>query len=53
MIRAQTRVSQADGIHLASAAAAGVDLFVTNDTQLQKLAIPGIRFFADLDGTVI
>ena len=52
VIRATTRVSQADGIHLASAAAAGVDLFVTNDGELQKLRIPGIRFFADLDGRI-
>lgn len=50
MIRAQARVSQADGIHLATAAVAGVDLFVTNDADLHKLRIPGIRFFADLDG---
>ncbi len=50
MIRAQARVSQADGIHLATAAVAGVDLFVTNDSDLHKLRIPGIRFFADLDG---
>ena len=52
MIRAELRVSQADGIHLATAAAAGVDLFVTNDDKLQKLVIPGIRFFANLDGKV-
>jgi predicted nucleic acid-binding protein len=52
MIRADTRASQADSIHLASAAAAGVDLFVTNDFELQKLVIPGIRFFADVDGKV-
>ena len=53
MIRAGTRVRQADGIHLATAAAAGVDLFVTNDEDLQKLMIAGIRFFADVDGKVI
>jgi predicted nucleic acid-binding protein len=52
MIRADTRVRQADGIHLASAAAAGVDLFITNDGKLRKLKIPGIRFFGDLDGKV-
>lgn len=52
MIRAGTRVSQADGIHLAVAAASGVDLFVTNDGDLRKLKVPGIRFFADLDGKV-
>jgi hypothetical protein len=53
MIRAGTRVRQADGIHLASAAAAAVDLFVTNDDKLRTLSIPGIRFFADLDGKVV
>jgi len=53
MIRAVERVTQADGIHLATAAAAGVDLFLTNDGDLQKLVIPGIRFFADVDGRVI
>ncbi len=53
MIRAEARVSQADGIHLATAAAAGVDVFVTNDGELRKLVIPGIRFFADLDGKMI
>lgn len=53
IIRAETRVSQADGIHLASAAATGVDLFITNDVKLRKLEIPGIRFFADLDGKVL
>jgi hypothetical protein len=50
MIRADTRVSQADGIHLATAAASKVDLFITNDGELRKLKIQGIRFFADLDG---
>ncbi len=53
MIRAETRVSQADGIHLSTAAAAGVDLFITNDDKLRTLTIQGIRFFADLDGKVI
>ena len=50
LIRAETRVSQADAIHLATAAASGVDVFITNDDKLRTLAIPGIRFFADLDG---
>jgi uncharacterized protein len=52
MIRASARVHQADGIHLAIAAAAGVDLFVTNDDELRRLTIKGIRFFADVDGKV-
>lgn len=53
VIRGATRVSQADAIHLASAAEAGVDVFFTNDSDLRKLSIPGIRLFADLDGKVI
>jgi predicted nucleic acid-binding protein len=53
MIRTETRVRQADGIHLATAAATGVDVFVTNDEKLRKLVVPGIRFFADLDGKVL
>lgn len=53
LIRAANRVSQADGIHLAAAAEAGVDVFFTNDHDLRKLSIPGIKFFADLDGRVI
>jgi uncharacterized protein len=52
-VRATCRVTQAAAIHLAAAAVAGVDLFVTNDGKLRKLVIPGIRFFAGLDGKVI
>ncbi len=48
-IRAGHRVSPADAIHLASAANAGVDLFLTNDQRLQPLAIPGIHFIAGMD----
>ena len=53
IIRGANRVSQADGIHLASAAEIGTDLFFTNDGDLRKLSIPGIKFFADLDGRLI
>jgi predicted nucleic acid-binding protein len=48
-IRGNHRVSPADAIHLASAAQAGVDLFLTNDHRLQRLAIPGIHFIAGMD----
>jgi predicted nucleic acid-binding protein len=48
-IRGNHRVSPADAIHLASAAQYGVDLFLTNDRRLQKLAIPGIHFIAGMD----
>ena len=48
-IRGNHRVSPADAIHLASAAQTGVDLFLTNDHHLQRLAIPGIHFIAGMD----
>ena len=37
-----------DAIHLACAAAAGVDMFLTGDTQLlnRRLHVPGIQFIA-------
>ncbi|MGH9488270.1 MAG: type II toxin-antitoxin system VapC family toxin [Terriglobales bacterium] len=41
--------STGDAVHLAIAAAAGVDLFLTNDRRLQKLHVPGIAFIAGLD----
>jgi predicted nucleic acid-binding protein len=48
-IRAENRVSPADAMHLASAAQAGVNLFLTNDRRLPGLAIPGIDFIAGMD----
>lgn len=50
MVRSACKVSQADGIHLASAAVAEANAFVTNDKDLRKLVIPGIGFMMDLDG---
>ena len=48
-IRGDNRVSPPDAIHLASAAHAGVDLFLTDDRRLQGLVIPGIDFIAGMD----
>ena len=48
-IRAEHRIKPPDAIHLASAADAGVDLFLTNDRQLLKVLIPGIGFIAGMD----
>jgi uncharacterized protein len=48
-IRGDNQVSPPDAIHLASAAHAGVDLFLTNDRRLQGLVIPGIDFIAGMD----
>ena len=48
-IRADHRIAPADAIHLATAAQAGVDLFLTNDDRLKGLVIPGIDFIAGMD----
>jgi predicted nucleic acid-binding protein len=48
-IRAANVVSAADAIHLASAANARADLFLTNDRTLRRMRIPGIQFIAGLD----
>jgi predicted nucleic acid-binding protein len=52
-IRAEHRVSPADAIHLACAARAGVDLFLTNDRGLHGRVISGIQFVAGLDVNVL
>jgi predicted nucleic acid-binding protein len=48
-IRATLQVSPADAIHLASAAHAHADLFLTNDKSLAGKIVPGIQFIASLD----
>ncbi|MGH9466949.1 MAG: type II toxin-antitoxin system VapC family toxin [Terriglobales bacterium] len=48
-IRAGNRVKPPDAIHLASAASAGVNLFLTNDRSLLRLRVPGIDFIAPID----
>lgn len=52
-LRATHRTAAADSIHLACAASYGVDLFLTNDKGLLKLHVPGIKFFAGLDTTLL
>jgi predicted nucleic acid-binding protein len=52
-IRGSLRVSSADAIHLACAASAGTDLFLTNDNDLIGNLIPGIQFIAGLDSNII
>lgn len=47
------KVGIADSIHLSCAAAADVDLFLTNDKALYKLHVPGIKFIAGLDSGLI
>jgi predicted nucleic acid-binding protein len=52
-LRAKERLKVADAIHLASAASAGIDLFLTGDKQLVKLDVPGIQFIADFNTPVL
>ncbi|HEV3207184.1 MAG TPA: PIN domain-containing protein [Terriglobales bacterium] len=48
-IRGALAVPPADAIHLASAAQAGTDLFLTNDKRLVGKIVPGIQFIASLE----
>ena len=48
-LRAKNKLKVADAIHLASAASAGIDLFLTGDKQLLGLDVPGIQFIADFN----
>jgi predicted nucleic acid-binding protein len=48
-IRGTLGLPPADAIHLACAAQAGTDLFLTNDKSLMGKVLPGIQFIASLD----
>ena len=48
-IRGSTNIASPDAIHLACAATAKTDLFLTNDKSLLGKIIPGIQFIAGLD----
>jgi len=48
-IRGSLGLPAADAIHLASAAQAGTDLFLTNDKRLVGKFVPGIQFIASID----
>jgi uncharacterized protein len=48
-IRGILGLPPSDAIHLASAAQAGTDLFLTNDKKLLGKFVPGIQFIAALD----
>jgi len=52
-LRAKQKLKVADSIHLACAASAGIDLFLTGDKQLAKLDVPGIQFIADFNNPVL
>lgn len=52
-IRGSLKITSADAIHLACAASAGTDLFLTNDKNLVGKVIPGIQFIAGLDSNIL
>ena len=52
-LRAREKLEVADCIHLACAASAGIDLFLTGDKQLLRLDVPGIQFIADFNTPIL
>jgi len=52
-IRSDSTIDRPDAMQLACAAAANVDLFLTNDHRLQGKLIPGIQFIGGLDVNVL
>jgi uncharacterized protein len=48
-IKGSLKIPSADAIHLACAASAGTDLFLTNDRDLVGKFVQGIQFIAPLD----
>lgn len=52
-IRQDRSIKAPDAIQLACAAAAGADLFITNDDRLSSRAVPGVKFITSLDRAFI
>lgn len=52
-IRGRSGISSGDAIHLACAAEARVDLFLTHDKKLANKIVPGIQFIATLDTNIL
>ena len=52
-IRRTHGTSAPDSIQLASAAAAGVDLFMTAEAKLKRIHVPGIKFVVGIDTPVL
>ena len=48
-IRSDRAIKAPDAIQLACAAAAGVDLFITNDDRLSKKHVPDVKFITSLE----
>jgi predicted nucleic acid-binding protein len=52
-IRADRTLRAPDAIQLSCAAAAGIDLFITNDDRLSQKIISGVQFVASLDRALL
>jgi len=52
-IQGRLSVSAADAVHLACAAEARVDLFVTHDKRLAGKVVPGIQFVMPLSADIL
>jgi predicted nucleic acid-binding protein len=48
-IRKDRGIKAPDAIQLATAAAAGCDLFITNDDRLTRVRVPGIHFIVSME----
>lgn len=48
-LRADRALTPADLTQLSCAAAAGIDMFITNDDRLSGKVIPGVKFISSLD----
>jgi predicted nucleic acid-binding protein len=51
--RLDRTIKPPDAIQLACAAAAGVDLFITNDDRLSRKYVPGVKFITSLEGAYL
>jgi uncharacterized protein len=52
-LRVKESLKAPDAIHLACAAAKGIDLFLTGDRQLTRLDVPGIQFIAEFNSPIL
>ena len=52
-VRGDRTIRPPDAIQLACAAAAGVDLFITNDRRLSRSVVPGIHFIQPLSAATL
>jgi len=53
VLRGREKLKVADSVHLACAASAGIDLYLTGDKRLTRLDVPGIQFIADFNSSIL